>query len=154
MCSSTCCAESSKNFHRGCTFLLPSSFLNTFLFDFYIRIWIIQEIAISLQPLQKSIAVQYARKARMAESVDALVSNTNVRKDVPVRPRLRVPKTLVECFLRGFFCFLSPHFPHTKENTKIQRLANFTTSNPSFRISTSLFHQHGPMIKPKLEDLY
>ena len=26
----------------------------------------------------------------MAESVDALVSNTNVRKDVPVRPRLRV----------------------------------------------------------------
>ena len=30
------------------------------------------------------------RNARMAESVDALVSNTNVRKDVPVRPRLRV----------------------------------------------------------------
>lgn len=30
-------------------------------------------------------------QARMAESVDALVSNTNVRKDVPVRPRLRVP---------------------------------------------------------------
>ncbi len=29
-------------------------------------------------------------QARMAESVDALVSNTNVRKDVPVRPRLRV----------------------------------------------------------------
>ena len=28
----------------------------------------------------------------MAESVDALVSNTNVRKDVPVRPRLRVLK--------------------------------------------------------------
>ena len=31
--------------------------------------------------------------ARMAESVDALVSNTNVRKDVPVRPRLRVQCT-------------------------------------------------------------
>lgn len=28
----------------------------------------------------------------MAESVDALVSNTNVSNDVPVRPRLRVPK--------------------------------------------------------------
>ena len=28
----------------------------------------------------------------MAESVDALVSNTNVRKDVPVRPRLRVQR--------------------------------------------------------------
>ena len=28
--------------------------------------------------------------ARMAESVDALVSNTNGRKAVPVRPRLRV----------------------------------------------------------------
>ena len=33
-----------------------------------------------------------ATPARMAESVDALVSNTNVRKDVPVRPRLRVPQ--------------------------------------------------------------
>ena len=33
-------------------------------------------------------------QARMAESVDALVSNTNVRKDVPVRPRLRVRKGL------------------------------------------------------------
>ena len=32
----------------------------------------------------------WPRQARMAESVDALVSNTNVRKDVPVRPRLRV----------------------------------------------------------------
>ncbi len=32
----------------------------------------------------------WSRQARMAESVDALVSNTNVRKDVPVRPRLRV----------------------------------------------------------------
>ncbi len=30
----------------------------------------------------------------MAESVDALVSNTNVSNDVPVRPRLRVPKDL------------------------------------------------------------
>ena len=27
----------------------------------------------------------------------------------------RVQKTLVECTLRGFFCFLSPHFPHMKK---------------------------------------
>ena len=37
----------------------------------------------------------------MAESVDALVSNTNVRKDVPVRPRLRVPRGWL---LPSFFC--------------------------------------------------
>lgn len=36
----------------------------------------------------------------MAESVDALVSNTNVRKDVPVRPRLRVPKEKKLTFLQ------------------------------------------------------
>ena len=48
----------------------------------------------------------------MAESVDALVSNTNDRKVVPVRPRLRVHETLAERALRGFFRFLSPHFPH------------------------------------------
>ena len=35
-------------------------------------------------------SVHSRTSARMAESVDALVSNTNVRKDVPVRPRLRV----------------------------------------------------------------
>ena len=38
-----------------------------------------------------SRAAARCQHARMAESVDALVSNTNVRKDVPVRPRLRVP---------------------------------------------------------------
>ena len=122
MCSSTCCAESSKNFHRGCTFLLPSSFLNTFLFDFYIRIWIIQEIAISLQPLQKSIAVQYARKARMAESVDALVSNTNVRKDVPVRPRLRVPANGLQISVGHFYIRFSPHLTIILQDTPVQSL--------------------------------
>ena len=39
-----------------------------------------------------TFALQFSQQARMAESVDALVSNTNVRKDVPVRPRLRVPQ--------------------------------------------------------------
>ena len=37
----------------------------------------------------------------MAESVDALVSNTNVRKDVPVRPRLRVQRGWL---LPSLFC--------------------------------------------------
>ena len=41
--------------------------------------------------------------ARMAESVDALVSNTNVRKDVPVRPRLRV--------LRKYLFYFSSNVP-------------------------------------------
>ena len=43
--------------------------------------------------------------ARMAESVDALVSNTNVRKDVPVRPRLRVPQKLTNQTISKFYCF-------------------------------------------------
>ena len=49
-------------------------------------------------PLQKA-------SARMAESVDALVSNTSRFTPVPVRPRLRVLKTLVEQLLRGFLLF-------------------------------------------------
>jgi hypothetical protein len=38
-------------------------------------------------------AVEQLGEARMAELVDALVSNTSGRKAVPVRPRLRVQKT-------------------------------------------------------------
>lgn len=45
------------------------------------------------------------RPARMAESVDALVSNTNVSNDVPVRPRLRVRKRETNVSL--FFCVRS-----------------------------------------------
>ena len=41
----------------------------------------------------------------MAESVDALVSNTSRFTPVPVRPRLWVQKTLVEAILRGFLLF-------------------------------------------------
>ena len=41
----------------------------------------------------------------MAESVDALVSNTSRFTPVPVRPRLWVRKTLVEQLLRGFLLF-------------------------------------------------
>ena len=41
----------------------------------------------------------------MAESVDALVSNTSRFTPVPVRPRLWVQKTLVEQLLRGFLLF-------------------------------------------------
>ena len=41
----------------------------------------------------------------MAESVDALVSNTSRFTPVPVRPRLWVLKTLVERILRGFLLF-------------------------------------------------
>ena len=44
------------------------------------------------------------RPARMAESVDALVSNTNVSNDVPVRPRLRVPEERNESFSLFLFC--------------------------------------------------
>ena len=43
--------------------------------------------------------------AQMAESVDALVSNTSRFTPVPVRPRLWVLKTLVEAILRGFLLF-------------------------------------------------
>ena len=44
-------------------------------------------------------------EAQMAESVDALVSNTSRFTPVPVRPRLWVQKTLVEQLLRGFLLF-------------------------------------------------
>lgn len=54
------------------------------------------------------------RAARMAESVDALVSNTNDSNVVPVRPRLRVPgKNLKQLYVSclGFlFCPPCPHF--------------------------------------------
>ena len=48
------------------------------------------------------------RPARMAESVDALVSNTNVSNDVPVRPRLRVPRVAYSD-VGHFFCILPRH---------------------------------------------
>lgn len=54
-------------------------------------------------------------KARMAESVDALVSNTNVREDVPVRPRLRVPNKMqvLDFQTLAFFFFLfAPRLHH------------------------------------------
>ena len=41
----------------------------------------------------------------MAESVDALVSNTSRFTPVPVRPRLWVQKAPVEQLLRGFLLF-------------------------------------------------
>ena len=48
--------------------------------------------------------------ARMAESVDALVSNTSGRKAVPVRPRLRVliakRKALIHKEMQGFLLLL------------------------------------------------
>ena len=50
-------------------------------------------------------ALKRSKRAQMAESVDALVSNTNRFTPVPVRPRLWVQKTLVEQLLRGFLLF-------------------------------------------------
>ena len=49
----------------------------------------LEQIIIPLHFISSRAAAR-CQHARMAESVDALVSNTNVRKDVPVRPRLRV----------------------------------------------------------------
>ena len=60
-----------------------------------------------------------SKKAQMAESVDALVSNTNRLTPVPVRPRLWVLKTLVEQLLRGFLLFKTSKmvtFGHHFEN--------------------------------------
>ena len=57
--------------------------------------------------------------AQMAESVDALVSNTSRFTPVPVRPRLWVLKTLVEQLLRGFLLFKTSKmvtFGHHFEN--------------------------------------
>ena len=57
--------------------------------------------------------------AQMAESVDALVSNTSRFTPVPVRPRLWVQKTLVERILRGFLLFKTSKmvtFGHHFEN--------------------------------------
>ena len=58
--------------------------------------------------------LESGKSARMAESVDALVSNTNDSNVVPVRPRLRVPgKNLKQLYVSclGFlFCPPCPHF--------------------------------------------
>ena len=52
----------------------------------------------------------FTKNARMAESVDALVSNTSGRKAVPVRSRLRVQtqkrKALIHKELQGFYFYL------------------------------------------------
>ena len=55
----------------------------------------------------------------MAESVDALVSNTSRFTPVPVRPRLWVLKTLVEQLLRGFLLFCHPKVGHFVVTTSI-----------------------------------
>ena len=47
------------------------------------------------------------RNAQMAESVDALVSNTSGFTSIPVRPRVWVPKREVTRLL--FFCFKTNH---------------------------------------------
>ena len=59
--------------------------------------------------------------ARMAESVDALVSNTNVRKDVPVRPRLRVPpKGVIIYFSSNYLFYFYSNVPKLfPENLRI-----------------------------------
>ena len=53
---------------------------------FCIFIWSVQKKAVPLQPLSKE------KQAQMAESVDALVSNTSRFTPVPVRPRLWVQR--------------------------------------------------------------
>ncbi len=66
------------------------------------------------EPLERASA-----EAQMAESVDALVSNTSRFTPVPVRPRLWVQKTLVEQLLRGFLLFKTSKmvtFGHHFEN--------------------------------------
>ena len=65
-------------------------------------------------------------EAQMAESVDALVSNTSRFTPVPVRPRLWVLKTLVEQLLRGFLLF------------KTSILVTFGHHNP-FNFSITVF---------------
>ena len=50
------------------------------------------------------------KHALVAELVDALVSNTNGRKPVPVRLRPKVQKTLITHWLSGFFFLLGCKF--------------------------------------------
>ena len=54
------------------------------------NIWSIQKKAVILQPISELTN----QKAQMAESVDALVSNTSRFTPVPVRPRLWVQNPL------------------------------------------------------------
>ena len=48
------------------------------------------EASLKDNPSGFTARLAYRTTARMAESVDALVSNTSGREAVPVRPRLRV----------------------------------------------------------------
>ena len=92
----------------------------------------------------------------MAESVDALVSNTSRFTPVPVRPRLWVLKTLVEQLLRGFLLFKTSkmvtfghHFKNggqkngKKESKKMSKISLFeggaTNNNFYFLLDAEIF---------------
>ena len=51
-------------------------------------------------------------KAQMAESVDALVSNTSGFTSMPVRSRLWVPQMLGNLLIIKHFCFSAEQIPH------------------------------------------
>ena len=83
----------------------------------------------------------------MAESVDALVSNTNDRKVVPVRPRLRVlkksPNDLQSIIWRFYFVFHVRNLsalPHLK--TLVSQIRKIAAIVDKFSIlESSLFNQ-------------
>ena len=56
--------------------------------------------------MKKKRYICNAFEARMAESVDALVSNTNGVKLVPVRDRLRVPQQWGRAIFSTFFALI------------------------------------------------
>ena len=86
-------------------------------------------------PSTRSIALREPNQARMAESVDALVSNINVRKDVPVRPRLRVlNKMQVLDFQTLAFFLFAARLHHVIESFK-PKFRHFHI----FSIKTALF---------------
>lgn len=67
------------------------------------------------------------RYARMAESVDALVSNTNDSNVVPVRPRLRVLSRSAKSLINNVLAlFLFPSRPHRdRKSPKINHILSF-----------------------------
>ena len=73
----------------------------------------------------------HSGNAQMAESVDALVSNTSGVTSIPVRPRVwvQIKRLSIELSITWPFCLsgFSPHFPHRRKKYSSKLLFSLAT---------------------------
>ena len=58
------------------------------------------------KPTQQKFRESFKKDAQMAESVDALVSNTSGFTSIPVRPRVWVLRKAVNRLIDSLYCFV------------------------------------------------